>query len=147
MSKKETLFSEYSQQFADRITGEFFARNNRVTSKTIMEVQSIKQVNLFVIKNLYDQWQRETANLRSPFFDYDNPDVQTALQSYMNTLSHHISLDQTAYQELLRKSVAESLNLVFYPFTTQGKVQNSGRLWMILPVPQKQTIGLPGLAN
>lgn len=128
MRDKEIIFREYSQRFSDHVTSKYFARNARVTSEAIMEVQPIRQVNLFVIKNLYDQWQQETARLRSPFFDYSNRQVQSALQSYMNTLSHHISLDKPTYIGLLEKSVAESLNLIFHPFdyyhgllTEQGK--------------------------
>jgi hypothetical protein len=114
--EKELLFKDYSRRFADRVSSEYFARNSRVTSSDVLEVQSIRQVNLFVIKTLYDQWQRETAKLKSSFFDYSNPEVKKALQSYMNTLSHHISLDRFTYAELLQKAVSESLNLIFHPF-------------------------------
>ena len=81
-----------------------------------MNVQEIKQVNLFVVKNLYDQWQRESDELRSPFFDYSSPEVKEAMQAFMNKLSHHISLDRKTYGELLEKSTEETLLLIFTPY-------------------------------
>lgn len=113
---KKALFQSYSSKFTDRVTAEYFARAPRVESKDVMSVQSIKQVNLFVVKNLYDSWQRESGKLRSPFFNFQSPKVQAALQTFMNTLSHHVSLDKDTYTELLQKSTEETLSLVFHPY-------------------------------
>lgn len=113
---KRDMMKEYSQRFADKVASAFFSSKDRMESRDVMTAQEIKQVNLFVVKNLYDQWQREADQLKSPYFDYSSEAVQEAMQNFMNTLSHHISVNRETYTELLEKSTEETLVLIFSPY-------------------------------
>ena len=113
---KRDIMKDYSRRFSAKVADMFFDKKERMESKDIMGVQDIRQVNLFVVKNLYDQWQREATGLKSPFFDYSAPAVREAMDNFMNTLSHHISLDRANYMALLEKSTEETLILIFTPY-------------------------------
>jgi hypothetical protein len=113
---RRDIMKEYSRKFAEEVSGKFFADHDKLESKDVMKAQKIRQVNLFVVKNLYDQWQREADRLKSPYFNYTSSEVQEAMQNFMNTLSHHIALDRTTYLELLEKSTEETLVLIFTPY-------------------------------
>ncbi len=113
---RRDVMKDYSKRFAHKIADDFFADHDKIASKDVMNVQEIRQVNLFVVKNLYDQWQRESERLRSPYFDYSSSEVKDAMQEFMNKLSHHISLNRETYVELLEKSTEETLLLIFTPY-------------------------------
>ncbi|MEJ2004962.1 MAG: hypothetical protein P8X57_08385, partial [Cyclobacteriaceae bacterium] len=113
---KREIMKEYSSRFAEKVASAFFSDNDKMESKDVMSAQEIRQVNLFVVKNLYDQWQREADQLKSPYFDYTSDEVREAMQDFMNTLSHHISLGRDTYTELLKKSTEETLVLIFSPY-------------------------------
>jgi len=113
---KREIMKQYSERFAEKVASGFFTGSDRMKSKDVMAAQEIRQVNLFVVKNLYDQWQREADQLKSPYFDYSSEAVREAMQNFMNTLSHHISLDRDTYLKLLEKSTEETLVLIFSPY-------------------------------
>jgi hypothetical protein len=105
----------YGQTFSDTVMSNFFQQNERVAGKQILDFTPIRQVNLMLIKNLYEKWQSETLRLQSPYFDYSNENVQTALRNFMNTLSQHISVKESDFKPLLEQSVHESLLLALSP--------------------------------
>lgn len=122
-SKLNALALEtYSSAFTDRVANNFFARHERINGEQILSVTPVQQVNLLVIKNLFDVWQHEAASLRSPYFNYNHPKVQEAQKMYMNTLSRHISIAETEMKPLLRKAVQDALHLLFSPVTFLEKI-------------------------
>ena len=121
-SKLNALALEtYSTAFTDRVANDFFARHERINGEEILQLTPVQQVNLFVIKNLFEVWQQEAQRLRSPYFNYNHPKVQEALKVYMNTLSRHISVDEGDLKPLLKKAVQDTLTLAFSPISYLGK--------------------------
>jgi hypothetical protein len=112
----QKVIRRYSQDLAGKVVSSFFSNNTQVDNTTILEVTPIKQVNLFVVKNLFDQWQREIRQLRSPFFNYHSPKVQEAMDQLKNALSRSIAIKKEDYQPLLEKSVEETLRLILSPY-------------------------------
>ncbi len=110
------VINTYSRDFAEKVCASYFSGNERVGNDQLMEVQPVRQVNLFVVKNLFDAWQKEAENLRSPYFDYNAPKVQEAMERLRNILSRHIQLDRETYQPLLEKATAETLRLILSPY-------------------------------
>ncbi|SFC29831.1 hypothetical protein SAMN05421780_104163 [Flexibacter flexilis DSM 6793] len=105
----------YGQQFSDKVLNDFFQQNEKVTGGQLLEFTPIRQVNLMLIKNLYEKWQAETRRLQSPYFDYSAESVQEALRNFMNTLSQNIAVAKADFQPLLEQSVHESLLLALLP--------------------------------
>lgn len=122
--------SNYCIRFAKEITDEFYKNHSAMTGEDILDLTSIKQVNLFVIKNLFKEWQKETGKLESKYFDYKNDQVRLALKDFMNILSKHISIDRNDFIPLLEKSTEEAILLIFSPYDyyTHLMDQNSGAL-------------------
>jgi hypothetical protein len=105
----------YSKSFSALICTEFFKLKNNITGSEILGLTEIKQLNLFSVKNLYTKWQEENAKLQSPYFDYSKPEVNQALNEFMNILSRHISVNRENFQPLLENSVLNTLQLYVDP--------------------------------
>lgn len=112
----QKVIRRYSREFAEKVCVDFFASHESVTNDQIMEVQSIRQVNLFVVKNLFDQWQQEIRRLKSPYFNYGAENVVAAMDKLKNALSRSILLSRDTYQPLLEKSTEETLRLILSPY-------------------------------
>ena len=86
MQKKlnEDFIEKYSEQFAAKISEDFFASHSHIRGQEILNISPSKQVNFFVIKLLFNNWQQESQRLESPFFNYRSPEVKDALLQFMN---------------------------------------------------------------
>ncbi len=105
----------YADAFSSLICNEFFNQQSSIGGKEILGISEIKQLNMLVIKNLYDKWQEENRRLKSPFFDYEEPEVKEALATLMNTLSRNISVKKDAFQNLLSKATYDTIQLALKP--------------------------------
>nr|WKN40015.1 hypothetical protein K4G66_15080 [Tunicatimonas sp. TK19036] len=112
----QQVTEQYSEQFTERVLASAYEQHNKLDGRTILELTPVRQVNLFVIKALFDQWQVEINKLRSPYFDYETEDVQQALNDFINTLSQHISVDQEHLQPLVKTAVNDTLQLICAPY-------------------------------
>ncbi|WKN44488.1 hypothetical protein [Tunicatimonas pelagia] len=111
----QALVKQYSEEFTEKVLSVAYATSERLSGKAILNLTPVKQINLLVIKALFDQWQHEIDKLRSPYFDYESEEVQQALDDFINTLSQHISVDQSHLQPLVEQAVQETLYLVLSP--------------------------------
>ncbi|MEO9965851.1 MAG: hypothetical protein ABJF11_08690 [Reichenbachiella sp.] len=105
----------YSQSYAAKIADDFFVQNEVITGQQIISITPVKQVNYFVLKALFDEWQQEIKKFRSPYFDYKNEDVNLALKTLINTLSKNIQIQKEHFQPLLERAVASCLVLLYDP--------------------------------
>lgn len=113
----QRAIEEYAHVYSDKLITSFFKNNKRIDGGQILNFSSIRQVNLFVLKSLYEQWQREAVKLRSPFFDYEHEKVKEAMKIFLNSLSKHISIAQKDFEPLLHKAVVDSLTLTLSPIS------------------------------
>ncbi len=106
----------YAESFAKAVCSEFFAKQERITGSQLTDFCGIKQVNLFIIKILFEKWQADNAKIKSPFFDYENPEIKALLEKLMNMLSRNISIDQSTFEKLVTQSVADTIQLLLAPY-------------------------------
>ncbi|HEX6891652.1 MAG TPA: hypothetical protein VF141_13175, partial [Chryseolinea sp.] len=118
MDEKISLeaIAHYSDTYADRILKGFFSSKERITGSEILSLCNIQQVNLFVVSELFKSWREENKRLRSPYFNYDHPEVKEAMENFMTLLSKNISIDQVHFEPLLKKAVNQTLLVVFDPY-------------------------------
>ncbi|MGB3589839.1 MAG: hypothetical protein WBA23_25040 [Tunicatimonas sp.] len=109
------LIEQYSEEFTEKVLSPAYADNKQLSGQAILNLTPVKQINLLVIKALFDQWQKEIDKLRSPYFDYESEEVQQALDDFINTLSQHISVGRNHLQPLVEQAVQDTLYLVFNP--------------------------------
>ncbi len=114
-SLNHAALEQYSRTFSERVVREVYAHQQRVSGPDILLISPVKQVNLFVIKALFEQWQQEIDRLESPYFDYDHEEVQLALEEFMNTLSQHISVAEAELYPLLVTATQDALLLALSP--------------------------------
>ncbi len=105
----------YSQSYSAKIAEDFYSQHDSITGQQIISVTPVKQVNFFVLKALFDEWQEEIKKFKSPYFDYKNEDVNQALKAFINTLSKNIKIDRGNFQPLLAKAVVSTLELLYDP--------------------------------
>ncbi|WP_181305997.1 hypothetical protein [Rufibacter sp. XAAS-G3-1] len=107
--------AQYSQALAQRLSEEHFAHHENVTAQQLISFTPIKQVNLYMIRELLTLWNHEMANLRSPYFDFEHPEVKDALVQFMNVLSRKISIKRPHFEPLLLKAIQDTLRTVLEP--------------------------------
>ncbi|UXP33592.1 hypothetical protein N6H18_06445 [Reichenbachiella agarivorans] len=108
---KKNYVNTYSQIILD----DFFAENEDINGQQIISLTPIKQVNFFVLKVLFEEWQEETKKFRSPYFDYKNEEVNAALKTLVNTLSKNIAIQKADFKTLFEKAVDETLDYLYNP--------------------------------
>ncbi|MBS0000802.1 MAG: hypothetical protein KFF73_17605 [Cyclobacteriaceae bacterium] len=106
----------YAEIYTDQVILIFFENKTRIRGEEILELTNIRQINLFVIKKLMEQWKKEADKLKSPFFNYEDEAVIAKLQELMNILSKNIWIDKKHFQPLLTEAVTDSLYLIFSPY-------------------------------
>lgn len=108
----------YSKELANVLCDRHFAAHDTINGPQLIGFTPIKQVNLFVIKELLLKWHHEMANLRSPYFDYEHEEVKEALLNFMNVLSRKILIKRDAFEPLLQKSILDTFLLKLAPVAT-----------------------------
>jgi len=108
--------NNYAEAYANRIVDRYFSENTIIDGENILNLTEIRQINLFVVKHIMVKWLTEAKKIRSPFFDYNNPEVQEALQDFMNILSKNISIEQKSFKPLLKMAITDVLLLIFSPY-------------------------------
>lgn len=111
---QKKIFS-YSLALAEKMTSDFFSSKDKVETSDIKVFSKVDQLNLFLIKNLFEKWQEETLKLKSPYFDYSSGEVQSSLQNLLNVLSNHISISKEFFKPLLEKAINDTLLFVLDP--------------------------------
>lgn len=101
----------YAKAFSQLICNEYFDNRAKISGSEILKLTEIKQLNLMVVRTLYEKWLEDTAKFKSPFFDFDNEDVQKAFKDFKNILSRHISVNKDHFEEVLIKAVYSTLEL------------------------------------
>ncbi|MER2999119.1 hypothetical protein [Pontibacter populi] len=108
----------YSKELANMLCDNHFASHDTINGPQLLHFVPVKQVNLFVIKELLLKWNQEMANLRSPYFDFENEDVKEALLNFMNVLSRKIKMKRDAFEPLLQKAIYDTFLVVLAPAVT-----------------------------
>ena len=118
MDEKISLKSvdQYAQQFANHLVTSFFAKKSKIMGAEILQLSTIKQVNLFVVRDLLITWKKESEKLKSPYFDYEASEVTDALKHYHNALSNHILIGKQDFLPLLTRAVNQTIYLILDPY-------------------------------
>jgi hypothetical protein len=117
-----TEVTAYAKRLASMLCNQFYRQNAHITGKQLVEFTENKQINFFAIKVIFMKWQDETANLRSPYFDYTNPDVSKALTSLMNLLSQNILIARPAFEPVLVSAIADTILVSLAPQSFYNKM-------------------------
>jgi len=117
--------AEYSQAYAAKLADQFFAKKQQISGVEILSLCDVKQVNLFVIRELMNIWTQETEKIKSPFFDYETSEVKAALVQFQNVLSNHISVGRADFQPLLQAAISKTIQLIVTPYDSYSEILES----------------------
>jgi hypothetical protein len=106
----------YGDTYADKVSKNFFSSKHKINGSEILSFCNVPQVNMFIIRELLVTWREEAKKLKSPYFDYDQPEVKTVLNNFMTTLSKNISVEQEFFVPLVKKAVRQTLLVIFNPY-------------------------------
>lgn len=106
----------YSDAYAEKVLKKAFATNQKIEGKEILSLCDVQQINLFIVRELFKAWKEELKKLKSPYFDYEHPDVKEALDNFMSVLSKNISISRPHFAPLLKKAVSQTVLLVLDPY-------------------------------
>lgn len=107
---------QYSQDFAQKVSDRFFSNKTTIDGREMLNLTPVTQINLFTIKIIFQQWKDEMNRLKSPYFNYQAPEVRKVMREFMNVLSRNISVDQENFTPLLAKAVQDAILLIFSPY-------------------------------
>ena len=124
----------YSDAYAEKALKKAFASSDKITGPEILSLCEVQQVNLFIVREIFRNWKEETKKLKSPYFNYEHAEAKAALDTFMGTLSRHISIDRQHFAPLLKKAVSQTVLLVLNPYDyfsmlvsgTQNKLDVAG---------------------
>jgi hypothetical protein len=108
--------SDYSRDFTDKVIERAYSRKDKITGEEILSITDIKQVNLFILMNIFQKWREEVAKIKSPYFDYGSEEVQQALENLMNMLSRNILISKNEFKPIMTKAVRQAVLLIFSPY-------------------------------
>jgi hypothetical protein len=108
--------SDYSKNFSDKIIEGTFSKKDKIAGEEILSITQIKQVNLFILMNIFQKWQGEVNKIKSPYFDYGAMEVQQAVENLMNVLSRNINISKNDFKPLVEKSVQQAILVIFSPY-------------------------------
>jgi hypothetical protein len=106
----------YSDAYAEKVLKKAFASNEKIEGKEILALCNVQQINLFIVRELFKAWREEFKKLKSPYFNYEHPDVKEALDHFMSVLSKNISITRQHFAPLLKKAVSQTVLLVLDPY-------------------------------
>ena len=106
----------YSDAYAEKVLKRAFASKEKISGQDILSLCDVQQINLFIVRELFRGWKEETKKLKSPYFDYEHPEVKEALEVFMGTLSTHIAIDRQHFGPLLKKAVSQAVLVVLDPY-------------------------------
>jgi len=89
--------------------------SHSLSGNQILGFCEIEQVNYFTLYLLFEKWKEETSKLESPYFDFQHPEVNEGLQTFMNILSQHISVKREDFAPLLLQSMFNTLFFALSP--------------------------------
>jgi hypothetical protein len=109
------FIKQYKTVFAEQLVAQAFRNKEQVTGKDILNLSSIKQLNFFILKILFNKWQEEMKRLESPYFDFKDPNVRKAMVSFMNVLSQYIKVGKKEIKPLIEKALTDTLQITIDP--------------------------------
>ena len=110
-----SALTEYSKSYARRTAVDFYQQHHTISGQQLLSLAPISQINLFIVNGLFDKWRADAEKFRSPYFDFADPDVEEALESFMNVVSQHISVRREHLEPLLADSIRKTIILIFDP--------------------------------
>ena len=105
----------YSTALSSKLCNGFFSGKEIIHGEQLLSFTPVQQLNLLIVKTLFERWKDELQKLRSPYFNYEAQEVQEALNGFMNTLSKNIAIGKESFHPLVQKAIYDVIVLSLSP--------------------------------
>ena len=99
-----------------KITNNSLIKNEHFSGKEILEYTDIYQINLFILKNIFEEWEQNIKKNKSSYFNYDSEEVRYISREYSNILSKNISINDIQINDLALDAIQDYILLILKPF-------------------------------
>ncbi len=106
---------DYSEELAGIFLEDLKGKKDHFNGNDILKLNDVKQVNLFILKDIFFGWKKQNIQMRSPYFDFDNKEVEKALNDFMNLLSRHIKVPYDSMHELYSAAIRNTILFYLVP--------------------------------
>lgn len=110
-----TDIEKISTAFTQKNLQKCFQENDTLSGEEIVSATAFPQINYFVLREIFTRWEEETGRLKSPYFDFNAPEVQKSFADFRNTLSRYIRVSREDFAPLLESAVRKTLELYLRP--------------------------------
>lgn len=107
---------QYCNTYSSKVLDAFFDKKDKISGPEILELCTIRQINLFVIHELFKTWKAETLKLKSPYFNFEAEPVKEALDALLTNLSNNILIDRKNLEPLMRRAVKNAMMVIVDPY-------------------------------
>ena len=87
----------------------------KIKGTDLLNITSFRQLNLFLLKNIYDKWESNFETNKIKYFNYDSNDLIKATDTMMNILSNNISIEINDFNDLFNISSKQIISLANNP--------------------------------
>jgi len=113
---ENSYIKKYSQSLYPKIINPKMKNKEVFEGKDILEYTNTNQINLFILKRIFDNWKRNHQLNKSPFFNYDNEELKSQLEKYMIILSKNILLNIKQIKSLTVNSIEDFILISLKPY-------------------------------
>lgn len=106
---------DYSEDLTGIFLNELKGQKSHFSGKDILSLNEVKQVNLFILKEIFFSWKAQNIQMRSPYFDFDNKEVSASLEDFMNLLSRHIKVPFELMHGLYSLAIRDTILFYLVP--------------------------------
>ena len=114
----DSKFNGIVADLSEKAIREFFTDKTFITGEEIVNFFPHKQVNHFILFQIYQDWNAFSARITHPYFDFKNEEVRSSIQRLQNLLSSHIRIEKADFKPLLDKALYNSIKLILNPVDT-----------------------------
>ena len=106
----------FLQSILKKIRNNSLIKNEQFSGKEILEYTDNYQVNLFILKNIFIEWEQSIEKNKSSYFNYDNEEVRCIYREYSNILSKNISINNNQINDLAIDAIQDYILLILKPY-------------------------------
>ena len=114
---KNKDLKKYSQSICKKIVINSMKDKKVFQGKDILSYTNVEQVNLFIMKKVFDNWGKTYEKNKSEYFNYNSEELIIQLKQYMNILSKNILLDKSLIKRLAINAIEDFIYLCIKPYS------------------------------
>ena len=117
-----TLPEEKLNHLAQEISTGLFERHyfndGKISGEELKKFAGHEQVNRFLIFQVFQVWEMQLNKLYHPYFDLEQPEIASTIQTLKNQISRYIFISKEDFQPMLKRAVYNNLKLLVAPEET-----------------------------